>query len=82
MGESIPTQEKLRVLARWLSVRADWLRFGGETSEGMSVTAVTTDRLLQPREFAIIESLQRLNHHQRRIVHIFVRQLARGNGQK
>jgi hypothetical protein len=27
-GESIPTQEKIHVLARWLKVSASWLRFG------------------------------------------------------
>ena len=30
VGEAIPTQEKLRTLADWLGVPADWLRFGGE----------------------------------------------------
>jgi transcriptional regulator with XRE-family HTH domain len=34
-GESIPTQEKLRALASWLDVPADWLRFGnGHTQKG------------------------------------------------
>ncbi len=28
MGESIPTQEKLRILAQWLHVPPDWLRYG------------------------------------------------------
>jgi transcriptional regulator with XRE-family HTH domain len=27
-GESIPTQEKVHILARWLGVSASWLRFG------------------------------------------------------
>lgn len=27
-GESIPTQEKIHILARWLGVSASWLRFG------------------------------------------------------
>ena len=29
VGEAIPTQEKLRMIAQWLGVPADWLRFGG-----------------------------------------------------
>ena len=34
-GESIPTQNKLRSLAGWLDVPAEWLRFGDErTGEG------------------------------------------------
>jgi transcriptional regulator with XRE-family HTH domain len=27
-GESIPTQDKVRLLATWLGVSAEWLRFG------------------------------------------------------
>src|SRR3954470_8981804 len=29
VGEAIPTQEKLRMIAQWLGVPAEWLRFGG-----------------------------------------------------
>ncbi len=32
MGEAIPTQDKVRVLADWLAVSAQWLRFGVEDS--------------------------------------------------
>lgn len=28
LGEAIPSQDKLRVLAQWLGVTNDWLRFG------------------------------------------------------
>lgn len=28
VGESLPTQERLHVLARWLNVSPQWLRFG------------------------------------------------------
>ena len=31
LGEAIPSQEKMRVLASWLSVSPGWLRFGGGT---------------------------------------------------
>src|SRR3954463_2640788 len=35
VGEAIPTQEKLRMIAQWLGVPAEWLRFGGsEISAG------------------------------------------------
>ena len=33
VGEAIPTQEKLRVLASWLQVSPDWLRYGEGNSE-------------------------------------------------
>ena len=31
VGESIPTQQKLRTLSRWLEVSPEWLRFGDES---------------------------------------------------
>lgn len=31
--EAIPTQDKLRVLANWLQVTPEWLRFGGDVLE-------------------------------------------------
>ena len=35
LGEAIPGQDKLRVLAQWLGVTNDWLRFGeGAQPEG------------------------------------------------
>ena len=27
VGDAIPTQDKMRALAQWLAVPADWLRF-------------------------------------------------------
>ncbi len=29
LGESMPAQDKVRVLAEWLGVSAEWLRYGG-----------------------------------------------------
>lgn len=43
VGESIPTQEKLRLLAEWLSVSVQWLRYGddsGQTKEGKEPKAI------------------------------------------
>ena len=40
MGEAIPAQPKLRTLADWLGVSAEWLRFGddlgGQEADGLS----------------------------------------------
>ena len=33
-GEAIPSQDKLRVLAQWLGVTNDWLRFGEGAKPG------------------------------------------------
>lgn len=32
-GDAIPAQDKLRVLAEWCGVAAEWLRYGGENAE-------------------------------------------------
>jgi transcriptional regulator with XRE-family HTH domain len=37
LGESIPSQDKLRVLAKWLGVANDWLRFGDGAKPGKHV---------------------------------------------
>ena len=51
MGESIPTQEKIVIIAKWLNVNAAWLRFGdaenghyylaGAGEEGLSTQHLT-----------------------------------------
>ena len=44
-GESIPTKEKLRALASWLDVPADWLRFGnGASRENGGIDTSMTDQ--------------------------------------
>jgi transcriptional regulator with XRE-family HTH domain len=37
LGEAIPSQDKLRVLAQWLGVANDWLRFGDAKESDMLV---------------------------------------------
>ena len=39
MGNSMPTQDKLRVLAEWLQVSPDGLRFGNPLSVGQESAA-------------------------------------------
>jgi len=34
MGEAIPTQDRIQVLARWLDVSPSWLRFGENEIDG------------------------------------------------
>lgn len=40
LGESIPTQEKMQILARWLGISVDWLRFGGMQDEAARAGSV------------------------------------------
>ncbi|MEY3264433.1 MAG: hypothetical protein RL717_1910 [Pseudomonadota bacterium] len=73
-GESIPTQEKLRALASWLDVPADWLRFGSVErdagGEGKS-------NQISPRDAKLLSRLQKLDEHHRQIAEEFLRTLVR-----
>ncbi len=68
-GESIPTQEKLRALASWLDVPADWLRFGNaEIRKGAAPASI---------DAKAIALLQQLDDHHRSIAHEMLRVLVR-----
>ncbi len=58
LGEAIPTQERIQVLAEWLNVSASWLRFGEEigSEELQNLTS---------QEWRLIHSFRRLNTKQR-----------------
>ena len=83
VGEAIPTQEKLRMIAHWLGVPAEWLRFGGANGElnGHAETANGTARF-ESADVKLIADLQRLDEHHRQIAREFIRMLVRMNNQK
>lgn len=75
MAESIPTQDKLRTLAQWLQVPAEWLRFGGlrssESREIGSPVDNTLDTMLAAmsrEDVKLVEALQALEANERRLV--------------
>jgi transcriptional regulator with XRE-family HTH domain len=72
-AESIPTQEKLRALASWLNVPAEWLRFGS----GSNTNEDGTEHAPLARDARILSNLQQLNDYQRNLVHEFIRLLIR-----
>ncbi len=77
-GESIPTQEKLRALASWLDVPADWLRFGNhDTGRNKGQSAP-----LSSMDTKIIGQLQQLDEYHRNLVHDFIRLLVRATRKK
>ena len=80
VGEAIPTQEKLRTLAQWLSVPAEWLRFGGDETR----TIANGDAALrfESADVKLIADLQRLDEHYRIIAREIIRMLLRVNRQK
>jgi transcriptional regulator with XRE-family HTH domain len=81
VGEAIPTQEKLRTLAQWLGVPAEWLRFGGAEmppKEGQGDAALR----FESDDVKLITDLQRLDEHYRLIAREIIRMLVRINRQK
>lgn len=83
VGEAIPTQEKLRTLAQWLGVPAEWLRFGGTP---VSNVAHGADALLPVRfeteDVKLISDLKRLDERDRAIARELIRMLARISREK
>ncbi len=75
VGESIPTQDKLRILAQWLGVTAEWLRFGDADK-----TAAGHVRPPAPaansEEGKLLAALLELDPYHRRLAHDFVSMLA------
>jgi transcriptional regulator with XRE-family HTH domain len=82
LGEAIPTQEKLRALAQWFGVSAEWLRFGGDDSGSKGPATAKSAQRLDPRDLAILENLHRLDEKHRQIVHTLIRQLVHANERK
>ncbi|WP_245549297.1 hypothetical protein [Noviherbaspirillum massiliense] len=72
VGEAMPTQEKLRTLAAWLGVSAEWLRFGTGGSE--TDTSILSTRL-QSEDLALLSDLQQLEDKHRQIVRTMIRML-------
>ncbi|GAB3458775.1 hypothetical protein GCM10027321_15010 [Massilia terrae] len=81
VGEAIPTQEKLRMLAQWLGVPADWLRFGGDTDPATGEASNTSARF-ESADVKLIADLQRLDDHHREMAREFIRMLVRMNHQR
>jgi hypothetical protein len=86
VGEAIPTQEKLRALASWLGVPAEWLRFGGEemslpVSLGDTRYPGPSERFVS-EDIKLISELQRLDEHYGMIAREIIRLLVRINREK
>lgn len=81
VGEAIPTQEKLRALAQWLGVAAEWLRFGA-TEQNPENSVSGAARRIKPKDLAILESLQRLDDKNRHIVQTVIRLLLQSDRAK
>lgn len=81
VGEAIPTQEKLRMIAQWLGVPADWLRFGG-AEQAANADAANGSARFESADVKLIADLQRLDEHHRQLAREFIRMLVRANHPK
>jgi transcriptional regulator with XRE-family HTH domain len=81
VGEAIPTQEKLRTLAQWLGVPAEWLRFGGAEPHAGADPAEMPPRY-ESADVKLIADLQRLDEHHQALAREFIRMLVRMNRPK
>ncbi len=85
VGEAIPTQEKLRTLAQWLGVPAEWLRFGGDQFQGErggTRNAADLPGRLDSADVKLIADLQHLDEDYRMIAREIIRMLVRIKRQK
>jgi hypothetical protein len=75
VGEAIPTQEKLRTLAQWLGVPAEWLRFGASANAAEGATQGAAR--FESADVRLIAELQQLDEQSRTIAREFIRMLIR-----
>lgn len=81
VGEAIPTQEKLRALAQWLAVPAEWLRFGGGDCPAAAAAPENPARY-ESADVKLLSDLQRLDEHHRMLAREFIRMLIRNGRPK
>ncbi|HEX8957349.1 MAG TPA: hypothetical protein VF798_13800 [Burkholderiaceae bacterium] len=80
VGEAIPTQEKLRTLAQWLGVTAEWLRFGGDVPQNGA--KLEQGSRFDTDDVKLIADLQRLDDQYRIVAREIIRMLVRISGRK
>jgi hypothetical protein len=87
VGESIPTQDKLRILANWLGVTTEWLRYGEEPQPTNHEAHRNGDGADMPVRFEsadvkLIADLYRLDKHHQTVAREIIRLLVRINHNK
>lgn len=76
MGESIPMQDKLRLLAAWLGVSAEWLRFGEGGNAGKYL--IQSERLhYNSPDIELIGNINLLNAEHKQVTREIVLTLLR-----
>jgi len=78
LGEAIPGQDKLRVLAQWLGVTNDWLRFGEGTQPDAYVACGASPTL----DYELMRDIAGLSNEHQTVVRELVAALRRAEGKK
>ncbi len=76
MGESIPMQDKLRLLAAWLGVSAEWLRFGDAASSAKHL-AQSERALYNSPDIELLSNINLLTTEHKQVVREVVLTLLR-----
>lgn len=74
MGDSVPTQERLHVLARWLNVSPHWLRFG---EAGPTEWAANDAQKIPHEEVLMLSDFRRLDERSQAVVRDLIGSLLR-----
>jgi len=70
------------MIAQWLGVPAEWLRFGGPETVASGGEQGGSLSRFESADVKLIADLQRLDEHHRQIAREFIRMLVRVNYQK
>lgn len=76
MGEAVPTQEKIAILARWLNVSASWLLFG-DAENGLYELAPSAWSNLSNEQLLLVRDVYALPLPAQRVVRDLVDSLMR-----
>jgi len=77
LGDAIPTQDRLQVLAEWLNVDPHWLRFGEKLSGSVQQQRKRWDTKMTPQERQAMEVFLSLSPDKRKIVGEIIHALAK-----
>lgn len=77
-GEAIPGQDKLRVLAQWLGVTNDWLRFGDGSRPDAYVACEASPML----DYELMRDIAGLSDEHQSVARELVAALRRAEGKK
>ena len=80
LGEAIPTQDKVLILAKWLNVQASWLRFG-DAQNGEYQAVADPGGTLSTKDLVLINDIVSLGPSAQNVVRDLVNSLLRAKAE-